>query len=84
MAERKEYLEMIDMMLDLITDDERDAGIVIRFTSQFISGFSKNEFSEIKISFPDLAEPSDFGNVDPILKPYSAVKQKDFFLCFFA
>lgn len=81
-AERKKYLEMIKMMLDLLDENERKSGIVIRFTDQFISGFSKKEFSEIKISFPNLAEPCDFGTVTPILKPQSTINQKKLFYIF--
>lgn len=81
-SERKKYLEMIKMMLDLLDENEREAGIVIRFTDQFISGFSKKEFSEIKISFPNLAEPCNFGTVTSILKPQFAMNQRKFFYIF--
>lgn len=82
MSERKKYLEMIKMMLDLLDENEREAGIVIRFTDQFISGFSKKEFSEIKISFSNLAEPCNFGTVTSILKPQFAMNQRKFFYIF--
>lgn len=81
-SERKKYLEMIKMMLDLLDENEREAGIVIRFTDQFISGFSKKEFSEIKISFSNLAEPCNFGTVTSILKPQFAMNQRKFFYIF--
>ena len=81
-AEWKKYLEMIMMILDLLDENEKESGIVIRFTDQFVSNFSKKEFSEIKIAFPNLTEPCDFGKVTSTLKPQFTIHQKKFFYIF--
>lgn len=49
-------------------------------TDQFNSGFAKSAFSKIKIEFPGLKKPRDFGKVTNVLKAEKSMRDKFFFL----
>ncbi len=48
--------------------------------NQFNSGFAKEAFSTIKIEFPGLKRPLDFGKITNVLKAEKSTRDKFFFL----
>lgn len=62
------------------TEAEFKFEFLIIYTNQFNSGFRKQEFGNIKILFPELKNPCEFGDVSNVLKSEKSKGEKFFFL----
>ena len=68
--ERKKYKKLMELIMSSIFTprQKKKSEVVVKFAKQFVSGFSKKEFSTLKINFPYLEKPCNFGDVTSILK----------------
>lgn len=81
LAAREKNKELMEILLESVDDKKNnETQIVIKFTKQFISGFSKKEFSTLKIKFPSLEDSCNFGDITSLLKSSNSEEKNLFYI----
>ena len=78
--QKKRILNWIQTFCDFAEAQNIPFDFIFISANQFNSGFAKEAFSKIKIEFPGLRKPRDFGKVTNVLKADKSTRDKFFFL----
>lgn len=78
--QKKKILKWIQIFCDFAKEQKIPFDFIFISANQFNSGFAKEAFSKIKIEFPGLKTPRDFGKVTNVLKADKSARDKFFFL----
>lgn len=78
--EKEKYVKWLEVFKDFAEKQNILFDFVILKANQFNSGFAKDEFGKILISFDSLSEPCQFKDVTNVLKADKSTREKFFYL----
>lgn len=77
---RKHQIKFVKILQSFAKEESIDFDFNIILAKQFNSGFGKQEFSKIKMMFPELSVPCKFGEVSNALTSMESKGEKFFYL----
>lgn len=77
---RKHQIKFVKILKSFAEEESIDFDFNIILAKQFSSGFGKQEFSKIKMVFPELSVPCKFGEVSNALTSLESKGEKFFYL----
>ncbi len=77
---KSRHMRWMQILQDFSDNQGIDFDFLIIYTNQFNSGFRKQEFGNIELTFPELKEPCKFEEVSTVLTSQKSKGEKFFYL----